>query len=858
MIEFKNPKNILFLLILFSASVFSQIKIKELSNYPASEAELYQNFSETREIILLQNNWEIYVEDSPTSRKQVTLPNTFMGIEELIYETGFDLSADKISNNFVFLNITGINYSAEVFVNEEVVSKLEFGQIPERLEIPKHILTFDKKNKLVIKVIHEPDDINTIPVNKNFLCPESHGGIYRDVYLELVPISFIKINNKNYSFSDGLSSAEIKLDFEVHNFNTQTDTINVDDSQFDLSYVLFDPSGEVVDNYTESVVVKNGDLIKKTISREITLPKLWSPSQPDVYKAKLSFSKNNSVIDKIESTFSFYLLSKNDDELKLNGNNFQLRGSGYYNDSLTYANLISFEDHKRLLDKIKSTGFNSVRFKDIIPSPNSLKYCEEIGLLVLIDLPLNSIPEDIASDVTFIERAKRYASKFHNYYKKFNAVAFFGLGNSYLANSKDHSELIRQLAIEVNSQSSKIRYASFVGLQTEQITGIDFYGIELYSKDNSKFINSFKNLSNSASSNYFISEINYAVFENEFVGYINPNTIEAQAKNIEDVIEFTQENNLSGVFIKSLYDYKGSNSSLFSSYNPERIYTLGILGQNRNETNPSFQVVTSFLKDQNKVRIPIGSKKEDRSLLFIIGALILSVFMGLLINSKRKFREDASRALIRPYNFFADIRDMRIISGIHTNILMIIIVLTHALLLTNLLYYLKSNFLVEKFLIAFDSPQLLNFVSKLAWNPEAALIYFSIFSVGLIILLSLIAKFSTVFIKTRVMLSSIYFTLIWALLPLTLILPLLLLLYKVLLFEIANYFIYGFLALYFIWMLQRLLKGIYIIFDVPAVKVYLYSILLFVFIFGGTLFYYHMTESTIYYLINSYKQFFLI
>ncbi len=855
MAKFKYCIYILILTLLSSASLFSQIKIKELNSYPVNEAELYQESSETREIVYLRSNWEIYVEDAPASRNKVTVPNTFTGVDELVYETSFDLSKEQISGKLLFLNFTGLSYSAEVFVNDEVVSKIEFGQIPERIEIPRDILSFDKKNKLVVKVIHELDDINTIPVNKNFLSPECHGGIFRDVYLELVPDSFIKIINKDYSFADGLKSAQIKIDLEINNFVLKSDTNNVDGNNYQLIYSLVDPAGSVVDNYSENVIVENNDIVKKTIERRVAAPKLWSPSQPDVYKYEITISQNGRLIDKVGSTYSFYSLSKDEDGLKLNGNSFQLRGTGYYLQVSENANLIPFSDHKKLLDKIESTGFNAVRFKDIIPTPNSLKYCEKIGLLVLVDVPLNSIPENISTDITFVERAKRYTNKFYSYYKNFNSIALFGLGNSYLANSADHKVLIQQLAEALNGQTSDLTYASFVGLQTEQINEIDFYGIELFSRYNDGLFNSLEKLT---TNNYFISEINYAVFKSESVGYINPNTVEAQAKHIESVLEFADEKNLSGVFIKSLYDYKGESSSFFTSYNRERVFNIGILGENRNETNPSYQVVSSFLKDQNKVRIPIGSKKEDRSLLFIISALILSVFMGLLINSKRKFREDASRALIRPYNFFADIRDMRIISGIHTNILMIILVLTHSLLLTNILYFLRSNMLVEKFLLAFDSSKLVNFFAMLAWNPEEALIYFAIFSVGIIILLTLVAKFSTVFIKTRVMFSSIYFIIIWAFLPLTLILPLLLLLYKVLLLEIANYFIYAFLLLYLVWMVQRLLKGIYIIFDIPAVKIYFYSIALLILIFGGTLFYYHMTESTVYYIVNSYKQFLLI
>ena len=70
-----------------------------------------------------------------------------------------------------------------------------------------------------------------------------------------------------------------------------------------------------------------------------------------------------------------------------------------------------------------------------------------------------------------------------------------------------------------------------------------------------------------------------------------------------------------------------------------------------------------MLHNSENVTIPIGSKKADAPMIFIVFGIVLAILMGILVNSGRKFREDASRALLRPYNFYADIRDQRIISG---------------------------------------------------------------------------------------------------------------------------------------------------------------------------------------------------
>ena len=304
-----------------------------------------------------------------------------------------------------------------------------------------------------------------------------------------------------------------------------------------------------------------------------------------------------------------------------------------------------------------------------------------------------------------------------------------------------------------------------------------------------------------------------------------------------------------------MFDYRGDFNTLYTKYNPEMLYRIGILDEDRNINRISYNVIKSKLSGGNRITIPLGSKKDDTPLFFIFVGLALSIIMGVLVNSKKKFRVDATRALLRPYNFFADIRDHRIMSGFHTVILMFILAGAHALLLTNLFYFFRSNILLEKILITFGVPSILDLIGYFAWNPLNAFLFLSIVSIILFIVITLLIKAASFFTKTKVYTLNIYFAVIWAILPMALLLPLKMVLYKILSTDIINYYIYIFLALYFIWILQRIIKGVYVIFDVGKGIVYFYSFLFGFFIIGGSLLYFQLTRSTIYYIINSIKQF---
>ena len=367
-----------------------------------------------------------------------------------------------------------------------------------------------------------------------------------------------------------------------------------------------------------------------------------------------------------------------------------------------------------------------------------------------------------------------------------------------------------------------------------------------------KLENSIANL---GSTKVFISSATYPSYNNNTNGYLNEFSIEGQAKFFEETINLSNSLKSAGFFINTIFDYYGDFNSLYTKFSTNNLYQIGILGADRNINRIGYNVIQSKLKNANRITIPLGSKADDAPLFFIFMGLGLSIFMGVLVNSKKKFREDALRALLRPYNFFADIRDHRIMSGVHSAILMIILSGAHALLLNNLFYYLRTNLIFDKLLLACGNPSIIDFVSYFAWNPIEA--YFLLFVISLILFLSIsvIVKWASFFIRTKIYYRNIFFTLVWAFLPVVTLLPLTMVLYRLLETELFNTYIYLFLLFYFVWTLQRIIKGVYVIFDLGSARVYFFALMI-IFIFtGGFLFYFQFTYSTIDYIITAINQF---
>jgi beta-galactosidase len=279
------------------------------------------------------------------------------------------------------------------------------------------------------------------------------------------------------------------------------------------------------------------------------------------------------------------------------------------------------------------------------------------------------------------------------------------------------------------------------------------------------------------------------------------------------------------------------------------------MDENRSKNRISYKVVYSKLNNLEKVTIPIGSKKDDSPMIFIIFGLLLAIFMGVLVNSGRKFRDDASRALLRPYNFFSDIRDQRIISAYHTTLLGLIVAAVIALIVSNVLFHLKTSLIFENLLLAFASPLFLKIANYLAWHPMMSLLWLTAFNIVLFVIFSLVIKIASMFVKTRVFIVSVYFTFIWALLPVVLLIPVGIILYRVLLTGTINPYIYMGLGVIQLWVLYRLMKGIHVLFDSKPSTVYFYSIIFILALIGSVLFYYELKYSTVQYLLFTLKQF---
>jgi beta-galactosidase len=860
-------KNLLYNLfiaaIIFIQPAFSQVIFRDLPNYKIISADqLFFDITDTRNIIPLNGTWTVYPADDEKKEKvKVRVPSIFEGKADLIFEKSFQLTDTQLNSNKITLNFFGLNYSADISVNKVIIYRHPGGEFPFSVSLPRDILKSDKENIISVKLFYELDSRNTIPVKQRFMFPQNFGGIFKDVYLHLTPNVSIKdfqykteLDLKSNKATISISSVIDNKEFRKNNDSTALQT------NFKLKTKIFNPDGKTSSALEDkNFILKPNKQIEIGSSIVLSSPVLWSPEFPATHIIRLELWRNDDLIDIYDQSIAVFKLESTQENFTLNGKEFNLYGVTYIPSYYQYGSLSSYERMENDLEKIKQAGFNSVRFSRQLPHPYYLRICEQIGLFPFIELPIANLPEALAGSQNFSVRSKNYLSSLIKAYEKFSVIGGVGFGSSYLLKSDEHRAILSELAYQLKKNRQVLAYASFIDFDNQEIDNLDLYGIEFFNQPPFEKQADVENIITMIGrGKLFIGEATYTVNIGQTDGYVNKYSYEAQAKFFDDVFNFSEQNKLSGFFANTMCDIRGDFPSLTSGYDAEKKYNIGLIDESKQQEKLAYKVLSARMKNAEKVTIPIGSEKDDAPMIFIISGLLLALLMGVLVNSGRKFREDASRALLRPYNFFADVRDQRIISAYHTLFLALIVSLVAALIIANLFFYIKNNVLAEKLFLSFGSQGLLSGVSYLAWHPFNALIWLFIIVVILMILTTIVIKAASFFVRTKVYLSSVFFTVVWSLLPMVLLIPVGIILYRLLNAGVGNLYIYLFLIVFYGWLLYRLFKGISVIFDVRPGTIYFYGLLS---IFGLLLIfliYFEVNNSAFEYLKLTLKQYNII
>ncbi|MDR3367470.1 MAG: DUF4981 domain-containing protein [Prevotellaceae bacterium] len=197
------------------------------------------------------------------------------------------------------------------------------------------------------------------------------GGIFRPVFLEVFPPSFISRTAIDAK-ANGAFTAEIYLGEAV-------------EKGFSVAAQLTDTAGLPVGLPAVAAVPKGSDRV--TLTMKPDNPKLWTAETPNLYRATFTLREGNAVRHVVSERFGFRTLEvRPSDGIYLNGQRVMLRGvnrhSFWPETGRTLNRALNYADARL----IKEMNMNAVRMSHYPPDPEFLDACDELGLYVLNEL----------------------------------------------------------------------------------------------------------------------------------------------------------------------------------------------------------------------------------------------------------------------------------------------------------------------------------------------------------------------------------------------------------------------------------------------------------------------------------------
>jgi len=322
--------------------------------------------------------------DYDTSRwPETSVPNSFDAIlPELMgyegkgwYRTEFTV-ADEWAARRVVLRFEGANYRTRVWLNGVLLGENPDGFLPFEFPVHAHLRT-GAPNVLAVRVDSTRRD-GEVPGKQRGWRP--FGGILRDVSLLGTDLSYIADVHVYAEPTDG--GGRLVARVEVAN---ERDS----DEKAEVELVVSDSGGaEVGRTGSGAFALSAGGGTTRELAATANGVAPWSPTSPVLYTAEATLRVGGRETDRARVRFGFRTIAADGAKLLLNGEPIVLRGFNRHEDSPARGMCTDLETARQDFLAMKEVGANFVRLAHYPHSPGELDLCDELGLLVMDEIPL--------------------------------------------------------------------------------------------------------------------------------------------------------------------------------------------------------------------------------------------------------------------------------------------------------------------------------------------------------------------------------------------------------------------------------------------------------------------------------------
>lgn len=347
--------------------------------------------AEAREVYPLDEGWRFYFKEENTSdnARHVTLPhswNTDPQRQGSWLETTGNYRNDIFilagwSSRRLFLKFYGVQSVADLFVNGRHVGTHRGGAAAFTFEITDYV-QFGMDNALLVVVSNSArNDVLPTSTEMNL-----YGGIYRDVELIVTGPTAV---SPLYLGSDGVLVHPREIDSLHASGEVEVHLTSNRESSCTLTLDITAPDGSTVFTRRQRARLDGKPVV---VPFAIDAPELWSREAPALYTVTAAIGED-SIVDCVRVRTGFRSLAATPGGgLQINGTRVPVHGVTLYHDNLSSGGTLTNADYEADLATVRDLGANALR-SAVMPHAQYLyDRCDEQGILVWVDTPLQSAP----------------------------------------------------------------------------------------------------------------------------------------------------------------------------------------------------------------------------------------------------------------------------------------------------------------------------------------------------------------------------------------------------------------------------------------------------------------------------------
>lgn len=378
---------------------------------------------ELRRKIKLNQGW---IFTGPSGREEaVNLPHTWNAKDgqdggndyyrgTCHYRTEFAEPEFDREREVVYLEFRGVNATADVELNGRKVMHHDGGYSTFRKDITEFL---EKENEIRVAVDNSVND-RVYPQKADFTF---YGGIYRDVYLRIVP--------KDHFDLDYYGGEGVRI----------TPRVKGKDAAVRVESYCKVPDARIKVTILDACGRTAAETEGTDAEAVITNVHLWDGvKDPYMYTALVRLLKDGAAVDEVSVPFGVRTFSVDPKKgFFLNGRPYPLHGVSRHQDRKGIGNALTERQHEEDMEMIREIGANTIRLAHYQHDQYFYDLCDRYGMIVWAEIPYISEHMPNGRENT-ISQMKELIVQNYNH----PSIVTWGISNEITISTKDKKDMM--------------------------------------------------------------------------------------------------------------------------------------------------------------------------------------------------------------------------------------------------------------------------------------------------------------------------------------------------------------------------------------------------------------------------------